>query len=177
MNFNNSSSAIKSSCSKHRVSTHYCTPTRRKPFTGICLLLRHLLGLKRWIILTLYRQFKKHALSCMLFPVWRDLLLLPALHYEQCYHTFHGRFARWRKWRACDVGEAKEGLENELWRTWSSAHYPTFPSLHLRYSSLPNPSVPLPTSQLILQSFRCFSYVTAHSPTLLSLLLRHRLFT
>ena len=38
-------------------------------------------------------------------------------------------------------------------------------------------SVALPTSQLILQPFRCFTYVTAHSPTLLLLLLRHRLFT
>ena len=28
----------------------------------------------------------------------------------------HGRLVRWRKWRACGVGEAKEGLENELWR-------------------------------------------------------------
>ena len=35
----------------------------------------------------------------------------------------------------------------------------------------------LPTSQLILQPFRCFTYATAHSPTLLSLLLRHRIFT
>ena len=35
----------------------------------------------------------------------------------------------------------------------------------------------LPTSQLTLQPFRCFIQVTAHSPTLLSLLLRHRLFT
>ena len=33
------------------------------------------------------------------------------------------------------------------------------------------------TSQLIIQPFRCFSYVITHSPTLLSLLLRHRLFT
>ena len=33
------------------------------------------------------------------------------------------------------------------------------------------------TSQLILQPFRCFTYDTAHSSTLLSLLLRHRLFT
>ena len=31
----------------------------------------------------------------------------------------HGRLVRWIKWRACDVGEAKEGLENELWRRWS----------------------------------------------------------
>ena len=29
-----------------------------------------------------------------------------------------GQLARWRKWTACDVGEAKEGLENEPWRWW-----------------------------------------------------------
>ena len=57
------------------------------------------------------------------------------------------------------------------------AHSPTFPSLHLRHSSFSDPSVALPTSQLILQLFRCITYVTAHSPILLSLLLRHRLFT
>ena len=44
-------------------------------------------------------------------------------------------------------------------------------------SSFSNPTVVLPTSQFILQPFRCFTYVTALSPTLLSLLLRHRLFT
>ena len=54
---------------------------------------------------------------------------------------------------------------------------PNFPSLHLRHSSFSNPSLALPTSQLILQPFRCFTYVTTHSPTLLSLLLRHRIFT
>ena len=32
----------------------------------------------------------------------------------------HGRVASWRKWRACDIGEAKEGLENDLWRSWSN---------------------------------------------------------
>ena len=52
-----------------------------------------------------------------------------------------------------------------------------FPSLHLRHISFSNPSVALPTSQLILQPFRCFTHVPGHSPTLLSLLLRHRLFT
>ena len=35
-------------------------------------------------------------------------------------HDKRGRFARWRKWRACDVGEAKEWLENELWGRWSN---------------------------------------------------------
>ena len=34
-------------------------------------------------------------------------------------HKYHGRLARWRKWNSCDIGEAKEGLENELWRRWS----------------------------------------------------------
>ena len=56
-------------------------------------------------------------------------------------------------------------------------HSPIFPSLHLRHSSFSKPSVALPTSQLILQPFRCFTYVTVHSPTLLSLLLSHKLFT
>ena len=36
------------------------------------------------------------------------------------YQFHHGRLARLRKWRAYDVGEAKEGLENELWRKWSN---------------------------------------------------------
>ena len=36
---------------------------------------------------------------------------------------------------------------------------------------------PSPTSHLILQPFRRFTYVTAHSPTLPSLYLRHRSFS
>ena len=32
----------------------------------------------------------------------------------------HRRLARWIKRRACDVGEAKEGMENKLWRRWSN---------------------------------------------------------
>ena len=76
--------------------------------------------------------------------------------------------------------EAKEGLENELWRGWSdgklgewallyicismsSAHSPTFLSLHLRHSSFPNHSLTLPRSQFILQPFFRFSYVTSSS--------------
>ena len=56
------------------------------------------------------------------------------------------------------------------------AHSPTFPSLHLRHNSFSNSSVALPTSQLILQPFCCFTYVTVHSPALLSPHLRHKLF-
>ena len=72
--------------------------------------------------------------------------------------------------------------------TYVTAHSPTLPLLHLRHSSFSNPSfaahisfsklsVASPMSQLILQPFSHFTYVTAHSSTLLLLLLRHRLFT
>ena len=67
----------------------------------------------------------------------------------------------------CDVGEATEGLGNELWRRWNNGKLgewaPTFPSLHLRHNSFSNPSVALPMSQLILQPFFRFSYVTSSS--------------
>ena len=61
--------------------------------------------------------------------------------------------------------------------TLCRAHSPTFPSLHLHHSSFSNPSVALPTSQLILQPFCHFTYITAHSPTLLSLYLHHSSFS
>ena len=110
--------------------------------------------------------------------------------------TYERRKKGWRI--SCDEGEVTESLENEQ----SRAHSPTLPSLyprhnsfsnpsvasptsqlililqafrslHLRHSSFSSPSLALPTSQLILQPFRCFTYVTAHSPTLLSPLVRH----
>ena len=59
----------------------------------------------------------------------------------------------------------------------SRAHSQTLPSLHPCRNSFSNSSVALPTSQLTLQLFRCFTYVTTRSPTLLSLLLRHWIFT
>ena len=70
-----------------------------------------------------------------------------------------------------------------------TAHSPTLPSLYLRHNSFSNPSaaspelssfsklsVTSPTLQLILQPFPRFTYVTAHSPTLPLLRLRHRSF-
>ena len=70
---------------------------------------------------------------------------------------------RKKGWRvSCDVGEVTERLENEQgWRmscdVGEVTHSPIFPSLHVRHSSFSNPSVALPTSQLILQTFRCFT--------------------
>ena len=106
---------------------------------------------------------------------------------------------------SCDVGEATENLDNqnELWRRWSdkalrmrsahsprfqwsdkawrmrSAHSPRFQSLHLRHSSfwLSKLSVASSTSQLILQPFPRFTYVTTHFPTLPLLHLRHNSFS
>ena len=68
-------------------------------------------------------------------------------------------------WRmSCDVDEVTERLENEQsYIQWSRAHSPTLPSLYLRHSSFSNPSVASPTSQLILQLFFRFSYVTSSS--------------
>ena len=101
----------------------------------------------------------------------------------------------WRIRMSCDGGEVTECLENELCYDYNyelcsfsklSVHFiyvtahsdsPSFPSLHLRDSSFSNLYITLPTSQLILQPFRCFTYVTAHSPTILSPLLRHKIFT
>ena len=56
----------------------------------------------------------------------------------------------------CDVGEQRKG--------W-------------KMSSFSNLSITSPTSQLIFQPFRRFAYVTAHSPTLPSLYLRHSSFS
>ena len=61
--------------------------------------------------------------------------------------------------------------------TTSSAHSPSFQSLHLHHSSFSNPSLALPTSQLILQHFPRFTYITAHSPTLPLLYLHHSSFS
>ena len=61
----------------------------------------------------------------------------------------------------------------------SRAHSPSFQSLHLRHSSFwfSKLSVASPTSQLILQTFPCFTYITTHSPTLVLLHLRHSSFS
>ena len=47
----------------------------------------------------------------------------------------------------------------------SPRHSSTLTLLHLHHSSFFKPSVASPTSQLILQSFHCFNYVTGTSPT------------
>ena len=93
---------------------------------------------------------------------------------------------------SCDVGEVTESLENEHCSTaystvYSSAHSPTFlslhlcpahspslPSLYLRHSSFSNPSFASPTSQALHLHHLVSS---AQSPTFLSLRLCHSSFS
>ena len=116
----------------------------------------------------------------------------------------HGRLIGWHKWRASDV-EAKEGLENELRRRWSNGRVGEWTVTYVKrrkgckmncdvgevterleneqscdvgeQNSFSKLSVTSPTSQFILQPFRRFTYVTAHSPTLPLLHLRHSSFS
>ena len=84
---------------------------------------------------------------------------------------------------SCDVGKATEGLQNELRRRWCDgkleewapqafrhftyvrARSATLPTLYLRHNSFSNLYIASPTSQLILQPFFRFSYVTSSSLT------------
>ena len=103
----------------------------------------------------------------------------------QSFNRTYKRPISLRKFKYCAKILTVLGPVYCIWSTISgeqlsgqgSAHSPSFQALHLRHSSFSNPSLALPTSQLILQSFCCSTYVTAHSPTFLSLLLRHRIFT
>ena len=74
---------------------------------------------------------------------------------------------RRKGWRMiCDVGKVTKWLENELCYDYNYNY-------NYELCSFSNLYVSLPTSQLILQPFRRFTYVTAHSPTLPLLHLRH----
>ena len=67
---------------------------------------------------------------------------------------------------SCDIGEVMKRLENELWCDYN-----------YELCSFSNLSITSPTSQLILQPFCCFTYITAYSPTLPSLHLHHSSFS
>ena len=75
-----------------------------------------LLGMIRCCSFSLFSEFIMGLYPCndKLPPV------TPVFNIMNFRWGYHGRLAGWRKWRACDVGEAKKGLENELWRRWSN---------------------------------------------------------
>ena len=67
---------------------------------------------------------------------------------------------------SCDVDKATERLENELWRRLSDGKVGDWAEL-----------IVIVIAELILQIFRHFTYITAHSPTLPSLYLSHSSFS
>ena len=122
------------------------------------------------------------------------------------YFILNERFARWHRRSACDVDETEPHSPTLTSLHLRHSSFSTLP-FHLRHSSFYNPSFASPTSQalhlrhlasrpwckirmrydrpskwhawaeLILQPFHHFTYVTAHSPTLPSLYLRHSSFS
>ena len=64
---------------------------------------------------------------------------------------------------SCDVGEATEGLENELWRRYSDRRVGEWTVTEVKWRKAWRISTALPTPQLILQPFRCFTYIVRFS--------------
>ena len=115
------------------------------------------------------------------------------VNYPSNWRRKWGRFERvlW------DFAGSGKTVRFRVWVPTLNHHSPTHTSLHLRHSAFSNPSTALPTSQLVLQLFRCFTcvidisptsqlilqsfrrfiYVTAHSTTLPLLHLRHSSFS
>ena len=74
---------------------------------------------------------------------------------------------------SCDVSEVAERLENE---PCCDYNYELCSDYNYELCSFSNNFVTSPTSQLILQPFRRFTYTTAQSPIFLLLHLRHSSF-
>ena len=81
---------------------------------------------------------------------------------EGRFHIIHGLLARWIKWRACDVGQAKGGLENELWLGKATEGLENELWLGKATEGLKNDLWAL----LILQPFRHFTYRTGRCPAM-----------
>ena len=96
------------------------------------------LGHSSWCMKPLWKQKKTSSLELpsLLVPLptcQEDTTINGSAMYCVLTGQWHGRLARWIKLRACDVaegkkgwrmnceiGEATEGLENELWNRWSN---------------------------------------------------------
>ena len=98
-------------------------------------------------------------------PVWRKRSACDVGKAKEGLENELWRKVKQRKgWRmSVDVGKATEGLENELWRRWSDGEVGEWAELYLCHSSFSNPSIASPTSQFILQPFFRFSYVRSSS--------------
>ena len=120
--------------------------------------------------------------------LWRCTLvaptkILPTLHLGQGSSTFWVRgpiYIFHIILRAAVIADYKIIMDilSIIIGAWAAPpHYPTLTLLHLRHSSFSNPSAALPTSQLILQPFRWFTYVRGTSSTSQFILQPFRRFT
>ena len=122
------------------------------------------------------------------------MIFLNIFNLKKLLYEGHGRLARWIKWRTCDVREAKEGLDNELWRRWSNRSVGEWAVMYVGKATeeLENELwrrwsdgkvgewaklIVIVIAKLILQTFLHFTYFTTHSPTLPSLYLHHSSFS
>ena len=92
----------------------------------ISFLLASLIRIFLGVLLTCYALLEPPR-PCILLQLRSETVAAPSVYgwfmvwmIYSMVTIWHGRLARWIKWRACNVGEAKEGLENELWRSWSN---------------------------------------------------------
>ena len=115
------------------------------------------------------KQRKGWTMSCDVIKATEELEI------ELWCRWSNGRVGEWaviylkrrKGWiMSCGLGEVTESLENEFYYDYN-----------YELCSFSNLSVTSPTSQLILQPFRRFTYVTGHSPTLPLLHLRHSSFS
>ena len=87
-------------------------------------------------------------------------LLLLGIHKRHCIQYSTGRFGRFSSENcSCLCNCHSRDVSKHMARTLISAQSPSFLSFQLHHSSFSNPSLALPMSQLILQPFRCFTYV------------------
>ena len=79
--------------------------------------------------------------------------------------TWVKRRKAWRMSRAHRYRDIQQSSFSKFFShfTYVTTHSPTIPPLYLHHSSFSNPSVASPTSQLILQPFFRFSYLTGFS--------------
>ena len=171
-------------------------PSLHKPATGLYLekgqsSSQHHNSLTFKSILILSSQIHRHGVSirrsCRQWESWSSDLLERYPHRVTPSHTLFAKvIQRIRDRDTFTVNRAdcqlcsKETLHSQLWRR-RTASYERLArwrkSKSYEQSSFSKISVTSPTSQLILQAFRHFTYVTAHSTTLPSLYLRHNSFS
>ena len=92
-----------SSCETSQSNSAKTTFSILSFYLSLSFFLSFFLSLSFFLFLSL---FLAYFFLPLFRPIYFSLFLPPLLFFLSC--SFHGRLARWIKWRACDVGEAKK---------------------------------------------------------------------